>query len=120
MALDRKNWPQEIGEYNEEEINHEKKGCATTSAEIFVLRVIQSDTLSGDCKRIKILNSSIDKFGFIRLKTRISENPNTMNFRLPKVLSDEHPVVRKLMLDLHRKSCHVGMQGQLSLIREKY
>lgn len=99
------------GELTVEEINR---------AENFVLKTIQRESFEVNCERISSLNPFYDEFELIRLKSRVAERPDSMNFRFPVVLPGDHPVVRKLIMDLHRSSCHVGTQGLLSLLREKY
>jgi hypothetical protein len=54
------------------------------------------------------------------LKTRIVDRVNVGDFAIPVVLPSRHPVVERLVRSTHGKSCHVGMQGLLSLLREKF
>jgi hypothetical protein len=39
---------------------------------------------------------------------------------IPAILPSRHPVVEMLMLQAHKKACHVGVQGLLSLLRERF
>ncbi|XP_072401723.1 uncharacterized protein [Diabrotica undecimpunctata] len=88
--------------------------------EIFVLKLVQNEAFGLDTKQISSLNTFVDKFGLIRLKTRVTERLDTEDFRLPILLPGEHFIVHKLILSLHKSSCHIGTQGLLSLLREKY
>ncbi|XP_072401108.1 uncharacterized protein [Diabrotica undecimpunctata] len=89
-------------------------------AEIFVLKLVQNETFGSDTKRISSLNTFVNEFGPIRLKTHVTERLDTEDFRLPILLPRKHFIVRKLILSLHKSSCHVSTQGLLSLLREKY
>lgn len=70
--------------------------------------------------RIRSLKPFHDKEGIIRIKSRVSNRQDTENFRFPIILPDKHSVVESLIRDLHRRSCHVGVQGLLCMLREKY
>jgi len=61
----------------------------------------------------------VDEEGIIRLRTRIVERADVGDFAIPAVLPSRHPIVERLMLSAHVKSCHIGLQGLLSLLREK-
>ncbi|XP_072401058.1 uncharacterized protein [Diabrotica undecimpunctata] len=89
-------------------------------AEIFVLKLVQNEAFGSDTKRISSLNTFVDEFGLIRLKTRVTDRLDTEDFRLPTLLPGEHFLVPKLILSLRKSSCHVGTQGLLSLLSEKY
>jgi hypothetical protein len=39
---------------------------------------------------------------------------------MPVMLPSHHPIVERLVLITHVKSCHVGVQGLLSLLWEKF
>ena len=62
----------------------------------------------------------MDEKGIIRLRTRIVERADVRDFAIPAVLPSRHPIVERLVLSAHVKSCHVGVQGLLSLLREKF
>lgn len=90
-------------------------------AEVFVFKTIQQETFPDENdKRICTLNPFRDQFGVIRLKSRVSNRKDDEHFRFPVVLPAKHPVVNSLILEVHEKSCHVGTQGLLSILREKY
>ncbi|KAJ8872048.1 hypothetical protein PR048_025649 [Dryococelus australis] len=59
--------------------------------------------------------------GLIRLNTKIIERKEDISaFRTPVVLPSIHPVVERLVYDLHCICNHVGAHSLLSLIREKF
>lgn len=90
-------------------------------AEKFLLKIVQEEGFSDkEVRTLHTLNlfQGIDKL--FRIKSRISAREDTEDFRFPIVLPSKHHVVRCLIMDLHVQSCHVGTQGLLSLLREKY
>uniref|UniRef100_A0A8D8X4X1 Integrase catalytic domain-containing protein n=1 Tax=Cacopsylla melanoneura TaxID=428564 RepID=A0A8D8X4X1_9HEMI len=58
--------------------------------------------------------------GLTRLKTKVSNREDDKDFCYPIVLPGEHPVVQRLVMDVHIESCHVGAQILLSILRQKY
>ncbi|CAH1111490.1 unnamed protein product, partial [Psylliodes chrysocephalus] len=70
------------GELTAEEINQ---------TEVVVLKEVQKESFEDNSKRISSLKPFTDESGLIRLKSRISERPDTMAFRLPIILPGEHP-----------------------------
>lgn len=100
------------GELTAEEINR---------AEIFVLKIVQREVFSDEKdKRLATLDTFLDESGLIRLKSRVARREDLKDFRFPVVLPAQHYLVNRLIFDLHEKSCHVGIQGLLSLLRERY
>lgn len=90
-------------------------------AEMFIFQLIQSESFKGlKDNRLSTLNPFEDENGVIRLKTRVSARKDTEQFRYPVVLPPNHPMVVKIIFDAHVKSCHVGTQGLMSILREKY
>ncbi|KAJ8912021.1 hypothetical protein NQ315_003558 [Exocentrus adspersus] len=71
-------------------------------------------------KRISFLHPFRDKDGIIRLKSSVSNRQDEESFRFPVVLPAKHPMVSRLIFEVHEKSCHVGIQGLFSLLRDKY
>ncbi|KAJ8977402.1 hypothetical protein NQ317_003183 [Molorchus minor] len=91
------------------------------AAEVFVFKVIQQETFPDTRdKTLCSLHPVRDELGLLRLKSRVSNRQDIDTFRFPVILSAKHPVVRRLIFDLHEKSYHVGTQGLLSLLREKF
>ena len=100
------------GELTMEELNN---------AEICIIKLIQQESFHGVTdKRLVSLRPFIDGNGLIRLKTKISERSDQKEFRYPAVLPQKHPVVTRLIYHQHYKACHVGVQGLLSLLRERF
>jgi len=82
---------------------------------------VQKEAFAGlQDERIASLDPFLDAEGNIRLKTRITERADVGDFGIPAVLPSRHPIVERLVLSTHVKLCHVGVQGLLSLLREKF
>ncbi|KAJ8969022.1 hypothetical protein NQ317_012213 [Molorchus minor] len=91
------------------------------AAEVFVFKVIQQETFPDTRdKTLCSLYPVRDELGLLRLKSRVSNRQDIDTFRFPVIWSAKHPVVRRLIFDLHEKSCHIGTQGLLSLLHEKF
>ncbi|GFG28277.1 hypothetical protein Cfor_07899 [Coptotermes formosanus] len=69
-------------------------------------------------ERTASLYSFLGAEGIIRLQTSITESADVGDFGIPAVLPSSHPTVERLVLSTPVKSCHVGLQGLLSLLRE--
>jgi hypothetical protein len=67
-------------------------------------------------ERIACVDPFLDEEGIIRLRTRIVERADVRDFAIPAVLPSRHPIVERLVLSAHVKSCHIGLQGLLSLL----
>lgn len=61
-----------------------------------------------------------DEQGVIRLNTKIVLRKDFPDFCQPIVLPSKHPVVERLIRQTHEESCHVGVQGLLSMLRERF
>jgi hypothetical protein len=57
----------------------------------------------------------MDSEGIIRIRTKIIERRDLGDFGIPAILPSSHRVV-----EMHEKACHVGVQGLLSLLRERF
>jgi hypothetical protein len=85
------------------------------------MRYVQRESFAGlQDERIACLNPILDEEGIIRLRTRIVGRGDVGDLAIPAVLPSCHPIVERLVLSTHVKSCHVGVQGLLSLLREKF
>lgn len=71
-------------------------------------------------KAVSSLSSFCDDAGLLRVKSQVSRRADLGNFCYPIILPAKHHVVRSLILDMHKRSLHVGTQGLLSILREKY
>jgi hypothetical protein len=90
-------------------------------AETCIMRYVQRESFTGiQDERFACLDPVLDEEGIIRLRTRIVERADVGDFARPVVLPSRHPIVERLVLSTHVKSCHVGAQGLLSLLREKF
>lgn len=45
---------------------------------------------------------------------------DTESYRFPIVMPSKHTLTRSLIMDIHLRSCHVGTQGLLSIMRERF
>ncbi|XP_044766589.1 uncharacterized protein LOC123322673 [Coccinella septempunctata] len=88
-------------------------------AEKFIFKLIQKTSYHSP-EEIRYLKPFYDEDGLLRLKTSVANRPDTEGFRFPVILPAKHPVVSSLILHTHKKSCHVGVQGLMSLLRENY
>jgi hypothetical protein len=86
-------------------------------AEKCIISYVQRESFAGlQDERIACLDPFLDEEGIIRLRTRIVERAEVGDFTIPAVLPSHHPIVERLVLSTHTKSCHVGVQGLLSLL----
>ncbi|KAG5870876.1 hypothetical protein JTB14_002556 [Gonioctena quinquepunctata] len=74
---------------------------------------VQQKSFSGsEDNQIKSLKPKYDT-ALIRIDSRVPNKPNeTVNFKYPIILRRKHPVVVALIMDAHRKNCHVGTRGR--------
>lgn len=90
-------------------------------AKKFMLKVVQREGFSGELdKKNCVLKPFCDDFDLLRLKTRVSNTPDDLNFCFPVVLESKHIVLERLIFDEHVRSSHVGTQELLSILQEKY
>ncbi|XP_057671172.1 uncharacterized protein LOC130902906 [Diorhabda carinulata] len=90
-------------------------------AEKVVLKSIQDEAFEwlGD-KQLNNLKPHKDKVELMRLKTRIWERKDPEDFRAPYILPFQHVIVDRLIHDLHTQNGHIGVQGLLNLLRERF
>ncbi|KAJ8883390.1 hypothetical protein PR048_015233 [Dryococelus australis] len=83
-----------------------------------VWRLVQEESfMSPVHDQLSALRPFKDSHGLIRLNTKIIElKEDIAAFRTPVVLPSKHPVVERLVYDLHCKYNHVGAHSLLSLI----
>jgi len=92
-----------------------------TLAEKCIIRFVQIQSFTGpQDERISRLCPYIDSEGIIRIRTKILDRTDLGDLGIPVILPSHHPVVEMLMLQAHKKACHVGVQGLLSLLRERF
>jgi hypothetical protein len=93
----------------------------TLLAEKCIMRYVERESFAGlQDERIACLDPFLDEEGIIGLRTRLVERADVGDLARPDVLPSRHPIVERLVLRTHVKSCHVGVQGLLSLLREKF
>jgi hypothetical protein len=81
---------------------------------------VQEESFEGiGDKRQVSLNPFVSN-GLIRMRTKLVLWQDTFEFRYPVILTSEHVVVKRLILDRHVKHCHAGVQLLMSLLREHY
>jgi hypothetical protein len=86
-------------------------------SEKYIMRYIQSESFAGiQDDRIACMDPFLDEEQINRLRTRIVERAEVGEFAIPAVLPSLHSIVERLMLSVHGKSCHVRVQGLLSLL----
>lgn len=90
------------------------------AAEQVVLKIVQQSQFTKDDQRLKCLDIFCDKDGLIRLKTRLVNKKDSYHFRMPILLPSHHVLVDKLVMNTHEKTCHAGVQGLMSILRERY
>ncbi|XP_057662513.1 uncharacterized protein LOC130897595 [Diorhabda carinulata] len=90
-------------------------------AEKVVLKSIQDEAFEGlGDKQLKNLKPHKDKVGLMRLRTRIWARKDPEDFRAPYILPFQHVIVDRLIHDLHTQNGHIGGQGLLNLLRERF
>ncbi|XP_044755398.1 uncharacterized protein LOC123314290 isoform X1 [Coccinella septempunctata] len=88
-------------------------------AELVIFRLIQHDSFSTLNDAIKSLFPFKDESGVLRIRTKLVNLEDSFDFRYPIVLP-KHPLVVRLIREEHERACHVGVQGLLCRLREKY
>ena len=90
-------------------------------AERHVFRLIQKESFQGgNDSRLCGLSPFVDEHDIIRLRSRVCNRRDAEQFRFPIVLPAKHDLVVRLIFDQHVRSLHVGTQGLMGIMREKY
>lgn len=92
------------------------------SAEKRIFLLVQREKFSGvsDAK-LSTLVPIVDESGLIRIITKVSNLPDNRDFCQPIGLpKPDHPVVERLIFDLHKENCHAGPQILTSILRKQY
>lgn len=90
-------------------------------AEMSVIKMVQQECFSNaKDKRLDNCCIFVDENGVMRLKTSLTERVDSNIFRMPLILPSKHSLVKMLIYDNHVKNCHLGVQGLLSKLREKF
>lgn len=107
------------------DIAEKKIGALTideiSAAEVQILKLIQTEAFEGvNDMKIAQLRPFTDASGLIRLRTKICNKPDSYDFRFPILLPKNHPLVMRIIHRIHVTECHVGIQGLLAILRERY
>ncbi|XP_026688312.1 uncharacterized protein LOC103522259 [Diaphorina citri] len=90
-------------------------------AENKVLLWVQKEAFNGlNDPRLDTLCPFIDESGLIRIKTKISNRVDDINFCEPIVLPKDHDVVKRLIIHEHRMNAHAGAQTLLAICRKRF
>lgn len=90
-------------------------------AEENVCKLVQQESFLGvKDPSIATLEPFEDQRGVIRLRTKISNRSDSLDFRFPILLPKSHPVVTRLIRSIHENECHVGVKGLLAILRERF
>lgn len=90
-------------------------------AERQIYKLIQDEYYDKETlKNLATLNIFKDKEGIIRVKTQVTLREDTESFRYPIILPDQHPVVRLMIMDKHKRMLHAGVQILLNSLREEF
>ena len=84
-----------------------------------MIRTVQSYYLCN----LETLNSIAvfkDKDNILGVRTKITERDDENSFLYPILLPDKCEFTRLMIISIHRKNCHAGIQILQSLIRERY
>ncbi|KAJ8979701.1 hypothetical protein NQ317_000986 [Molorchus minor] len=101
-----------MGSLSVEEIN---------DAEVSLIKLVQEESFSGaGVDSVSSLCPFFDEKGVMRVKTKISERNDTYDFIYPMLLPSKHFVTEKIILFYHIQAFHMGVEGLLCRIREKF
>ena len=94
--------------------------CEIIFTEKCIIKYVQKESFAGlQNERIVSLFSFLDNEVIVRLKTKVVERADLRDFGISAVLLSRYPVVM-FVLRAHEKACHVGVQGLLSRLRERF
>ena len=65
------------------------------------------------------LNPFLDN-GLLKVKGRLQESELTAQEKQPIILPSNHPYVSRLILEVHQRMCHAGVQQTTFALREKF
>ncbi|KAJ8914911.1 hypothetical protein NQ315_016065 [Exocentrus adspersus] len=107
------------------ENKNKRLGCLSADeimeAEEYLLKIAQQESFKGVTDRsIMSLNPFIDEKGIIRIKTRLTGRNDTEEFKNPILLPSKHFITKKLICHYHLEMYHVGVQGLMCKLREKF
>ncbi|KAL1448077.1 hypothetical protein WDU94_013868, partial [Cyamophila willieti] len=70
--------------------------------------------------KLKSLLPFTDENGLIRIKTQVSNREDSVDFCHPVVLPTSHPVVQRIIANVHKENCHAGTQLLTAILRKQY
>ncbi|KAJ8968120.1 hypothetical protein NQ317_003181 [Molorchus minor] len=91
------------------------------NAEVTLIKMVQKECFNGITdKTISHFCPFFDEKGVTRIKTKITERNDTRDFIYPILLPSKHFVTEKIIMHYHLAGCHVGIQGLLCRLRERF
>ncbi|XP_054281941.1 uncharacterized protein LOC128999516 [Macrosteles quadrilineatus] len=89
-------------------------------AEDKVILCIQKNSFGEKSKFQKNLPVFYDDKGLLRVKIRLVLNDDSEDFKLPILLPSSHPIVTRLIMELHVANQHAGLKSMLIIVRERF
>ncbi|XP_054287987.1 uncharacterized protein LOC129003716 [Macrosteles quadrilineatus] len=89
-------------------------------AEEKVILCIQKNSFGEKSKFQKNLPVFFDDKGLLRVKTRLVLNDDSEDFKLPILLPSGHPIVTRIIMELHVANQHAGLQSMLVIVRDRF
>lgn len=89
-------------------------------AEEKVILCIQKNSFGEKSKFQKNLPVFFDDKGLLRVKTRLVLNDDSEDFKLPILLPSGHPIVTRIIMELHVANQHDELQSMLVIVRDRF
>ncbi|GFU73608.1 integrase catalytic domain-containing protein [Trichonephila clavipes] len=90
-------------------------------AEKTVIKLIQMEKFGGVTdEKLRPLKPSLDEFGILRARTKLSFREDTHNFKFPIILPNEHPVVHLMIVRKREELMHAGVSTVMNHLRERF
>lgn len=111
--------------FNCRNVNNRREGILTLEeiedAERVLIKMVQKIEFGdSENKNISSLNIFKDENGILRVKTKLTERNDSTDFIYPVLLPSQHFVTEKIIFCYHLKLYHIGVQGLLCYLREKF
>jgi hypothetical protein len=90
------------------------------SAEIKIFTVVQKESFPIKQEVVNGLRVTRDSEGILYVKTKLTNRPDTDQFKYPILLPSKHPLVEQLIRQVHEDNAHAGAQILMGKLREKY
>lgn len=90
-------------------------------AERAIIKLIQKEAFQGEAdEKLRALKPTIDEFGILRARTKLSFRDDADNFKYPIILPPDHPVVHLMIIRKHEELMHSGVSIIMTHLREKF